>query len=117
MAADTHMEIVGSTDSVSSSNHQTKEPSYDKATGEVIGYSPVTTVEDLKIIMEKARKAQIGWVKTSVSERAALVKKLSRQITLKALFWRLKLFRMRRYLNCSRPPWLRATMPGMRKNF
>lgn len=43
------------------------------ATGEIIGYSLPTSVEDLKLIMEKARAAQKSWASLPVSDRAAYI--------------------------------------------
>ena len=56
------------------------EPCYDKATGEVIGHSPVTTVEELKTVIGKARDAQVAWAATPLKERVAVVKGISRLI-------------------------------------
>ncbi|MDY6906487.1 MAG: aldehyde dehydrogenase family protein [Thermodesulfobacteriota bacterium] len=55
-------------------------PSYDKATGEIIGYSPMTSVEALEEIIAKAREAQRLWAKTPVKKRAAMIRKMTREI-------------------------------------
>ncbi|MDY6824904.1 MAG: aldehyde dehydrogenase family protein [Thermodesulfobacteriota bacterium] len=56
------------------------EPSYDKATGETIGHSPMTTKEELETIIARAREAQRLWAKTPVRKRAARIRKISREI-------------------------------------
>ncbi len=43
--------------------------SYNKATGEVIGSSPLHSVEDLQLAMQQARAAQDFWGRLSVAER------------------------------------------------
>lgn len=56
------------------------EPSYDKATGEIIGHSPMTRKEELGTIIARARDAQIRWAQTPVKNRAAIIRKMSREI-------------------------------------
>ena len=41
------------------------------ATGEILGYSPVTPVEELEQIISKARVAQKGWAELDVGERVS----------------------------------------------
>ena len=57
------------------------EDCLDKATGAVIGHSPVTPQEAIVPMIEAARKAQKEWEQTPVKERAAVIKQLSRHIT------------------------------------
>ncbi len=48
--------------------------SYNPATGEIIGRTPLHTVEDLKRMIENARKAQIGWAAVPVTKRVKYFK-------------------------------------------
>lgn len=55
---------------------QSGDPCYDKAKGALMGYSPVSTMEELKEIMTKARAAQARWEEVPVRERARLIKNI-----------------------------------------
>ena len=50
------------------------------ATGEILGYSPLTPVEDLKQIMENARKAQKTWVSLPIGNRVKYVRRVRNYI-------------------------------------
>lgn len=52
-----------------------------KATGEILGFSSLNTVEELEEIMKRARIAQIEWAKKPIKERAAIIRKASAYIT------------------------------------
>lgn len=67
-----------------SPSHNSEPNNYDecinKATGEIIGRSQITDAANLPEIIENARMAQKKWEQVEVSERAALIKKLSAHI-------------------------------------
>ncbi len=46
------------------------------ATGEVIGYSPLDSVEDLRAALARARSAQVGWAATPVEERCRALRRI-----------------------------------------
>ncbi|MBN2362235.1 MAG: aldehyde dehydrogenase family protein [Deltaproteobacteria bacterium] len=49
---------------------------YNPATGEVIGYSPLDTVEQVRIAVQRAHAAQPEWARTPVRERVAAVERI-----------------------------------------
>jgi acyl-CoA reductase-like NAD-dependent aldehyde dehydrogenase len=40
------------------------------ATGDLLGYAPVDTVEDVRVKIDRARQAQLAWAETSIARRA-----------------------------------------------
>src|SRR5512135_1696336 len=58
--------------------------SYNPATGERIGSTPLNTLQDVKEAVARARQAQLGWATTSVSERADLLLKVRAYIVERA---------------------------------
>jgi len=46
------------------------------ATGETIGYAPVHSMDDLKLMLKNARVAQMDWAAKSVKERVRAVRKI-----------------------------------------
>lgn len=57
------------------------QESIKKATGEILGFSAINSVDELEEVMKKARIAQAEWMKKPVSERAAIIKKAGPFIT------------------------------------
>lgn len=58
--------------------------SYNPATGERIGSTPLNTLQDVKEAVARARQAQRGWATTPVSERADLLLKVRAYIVERA---------------------------------
>ena len=55
--------------------------SFNPATGEDVGEVPITPASDISKVVEQAHAASDGWRKTSLQERAALLKKAGEVLT------------------------------------
>lgn len=54
--------------------------SYNKATGEKLGETPVDSAETFRVLLDRARRAQKEWQIVPVSQRAAFIRRLCRFI-------------------------------------
>ena len=60
-------------DSAGPSSPQNHSECRCKATGELLGYSPLHNEEDLRLMLNKARTAQLEWSRTPLAERTRLI--------------------------------------------
>lgn len=70
-------------ESIIKTSNNVGQESMRKATGEILGFSSLNTVDDLSEMMTKAREAQIEWAKKPVKERASIIRKASAYIAKK----------------------------------
>lgn len=81
LSAYAQVQNIESVENISKTSENVGQESIKKATGEIIGFSSLNTVEELGEIMKRARVAQIDWAKKPVKERAAIIRKASAYIT------------------------------------
>ncbi len=73
--------VTAQSDPAAGDHAHDRQPSYHKATGDVIGYADITPADALPDIVAAARAAQEKWALIPVKERAKMMREASRFIT------------------------------------